>query len=209
MGSVPWTPQLSHTMKYIRWCKLSLAKLKGRKISSRTLQRLKASIQATTDHTSEQSLRAELRAQRKKFSLLSKTAEADRLQWLSRLADQYQQHGLMTKHKAIIALQKREEARTTARRIKAVQHKLQSKGISFVSVPSSDGRSWRDISAKHMVEKTILEVNMAKYSQARSTPFLVEPLASKVGPLGLASGADKSFKGPFKYLLKLHTPPDE
>ena len=126
MGSVPWTPQLSHTMKAIRWCKLSLSKLKGRKISSRTLQRLKASIQSTTDHTSEQSLVDELKAQQKKFSLLCKSAEADRLQWLTRLADQYQNHGLMTKHKAIIALQKREEARTTARRIKAVQHKLQS-----------------------------------------------------------------------------------
>ena len=148
----------------------------------------------------------ELKSQQKKFSLLCKSAEADRLQWLTRLADQYQNHGLMTKHKAIIALQKREEARTTARRIKAVQHKLQSTGISFVSAPSSDGQSWQEISAKHLVEKTIMEVNMAKYSQARSTPFLTEPLASMVGPLGLSQGADEILQGSFQTPAEVPTP---
>jgi hypothetical protein len=72
-------------------------------------------------------------------------------------------------------LQHREQNRHDFKIIKNVLKGKRSQGVQYLDVPDNpneaDPKTWNRITDKKLIEKTILERNIAHFGQSKTTPF--------------------------------------
>jgi hypothetical protein len=113
---------------------------------------------------------------------------------LDTLAEAWAEKNNVNKSSMIKTLKKREEQRSTARKIKLIWGKLEHGSTTVVTIKNQDGTS-SDITEKHAMELAIMEANENKYKQSFHTPFMIPPLDQHVGYRGLTNSAQQVLEG--------------
>ena len=197
MGGVPFSPDYNATRKRIAAWSLLVKRLEGGRVNSRFLQRKmhQADITEYSTITLEQASEERKEAYLENQKLKCNTSRRET--WLATVAGALAAEGKLTKEQHILNMRNRERQRRNARIIRRVNGKLRAGAVTSVIAPDRHGQ-WREVTTKREVEDALIEENIRRFSQARDTPFLQEPLLSAVGPFGTSPGAEEILKGTFQ-----------
>jgi hypothetical protein len=216
-GKISWTPELSILrMREKAWS----LKIKGRTGGGKSgfFSRVcrKAGITIDKKTTTAESIAALTQVKRELRTYKSQH-ESKRTSWLEAIAhawavrednirsrngqpndDDDQQLRIATqaanRYKHLISV---EEQRKTARIIKAANNKLAQKQ-SIVSIIAAGPNNERiTLTDQSSMQEALLAEGRMRGNQAADTPFLVEPLAPLVGPLGITQASDEILDGSF------------
>jgi len=132
----------------------------------------------------------------REYNRIKKQAPESRKTWLQSLADAKAATGNTSAAQHLENMRRREEQRTNARIIRAVNGKTRSGGITTVIGPDSNGHRM-EFHTKSDIEKACLEENERRFNQAKDTPFMVAPLYEHIGPMGAGPGGDAILEGSF------------
>jgi len=175
----------------------------GQKANVRTMLRL--ARQAGVMHLTQGTLsdaEAGLSSALARKRLYKSSSRHKRQDYLDSLAQMYADKNQDTAANALRALKSRESTRIAHRRVKFALNNATRRGITVVTAPDPlhpDSR--REYTDRAGVEAALLRENQSRFKQARTTPFLQEPLFSRVGRIGLNEFTD--------YILNHGTfPPD-
>ena len=104
---------------------------------------------------------------------------------IDREQDSYQLVGKGKKVNIVKQLQRREEQRSTFRRLAALRKSF-GENLSTTSVIKTNDKGFEEeITSKNEMEDAIIESNIHKYHQCElSCPFMQEPLLSQFGAYG-------------------------
>ena len=196
-GSIPYTPELATAGKTIQLWNNVIRKKKGQKISTRYINRLakKVGISKPTDLTlidCEKERNLASRSYRK----LKKNAQTSRTIFIQELATQQAAIGNETVSNAILRINRNEELRESYRRIKLVTKPYYG-ATEKVLIPSPDGQSEIITTNKLQIEQSLSHQNKKKFTDAYSSPFLQEPLASDLGQEAVSNEAKKILNGTY------------
>ena len=185
MGKVPWTPSVSIARARIRFWKLLQSRKKGRKVSSRMLQRTREAAGIQTGTCSIKEIERELKSAFEEYWTIKRQGHQRRDQWLHQMAEALSENG-GSKTTHIKILRTREAQRRTAAAIRSVRNKLVNTTIRKVT-PAEGGEPTEE---RGRVEALILEENARKIKQAWGTPLLTEQTNDIFGRLGDSAASD-------------------
>ena len=108
----------------------------------------------------------------------------NRKSWLESLCEAKAEAGEGDKETVFRNLIRIEQQRRNARIIGRVNEKLKSGSVTSVVAPNESGE-WVEVVGKEEIERALLQENERRFNQAKSTPFLQQPLLNLVGKLGV------------------------
>ena len=119
-----------------------------------------------------------------------KVAKAERKTWLEDLAEAKAAVGDITAEKIIKQIRQREKVSKGWTRIKAANHKTRLGQVTRVERPNGN-RTYTECTTQDAIHAACFANNKEHFWQANHTPFMQEPIQSKVGRLGTGPGAEE------------------
>lgn len=197
-GAIPWTPEITAAQRRITYHRLSLKKLQGHKISAQTVCRAarRAGIQPTltTESQAQTLLHHSIVAY---HQLKKRSGKQARATFLQRLALAKADKGDTDAETELSNLIRVEEQRERFRIIKQAHAASQRGGLTRVTSTSPDG-STVESTSKEEIEAACLAENDSRFSQAKDTPFLTEPLLADFGLLGKSEVVQAVLNGTYE-----------
>ena len=191
-GAVPWSPELHLASMRIRLWLLLIRKLSGRKVDTKYLRRVAKKAANAVPVTASTTLRQaeqQLLEAKQHYKLIKVTAKQRRVTHLQGLALARAAEGWEAEATAVATLTQRERQREQWSLIRRTLGTGRSGGITQITAPDPDNPgSRRQFTEKADIENACHRENERRFNQASDTPFLVEPLLSAVGPIGLSAG---------------------
>jgi hypothetical protein len=180
MGNVPWSPELQLSMTrigYYQRCRLKYCL--HRQVNSRTLmiwfKKAKLTQRATSAAQVIQSLREEFIT----YNSIKKQAPEKRRLFLETLAEAKANEGDLTQENILKQLLRQEEQRSIFKKIKAILTKFRQRVVA-VEVPNEVG-GWDLKTTKLDIEQGCIDENIRRFSQANSTPPLLQHTVQSLG----------------------------
>jgi Reverse transcriptase (RNA-dependent DNA polymerase) len=225
MGAVQWTPTFSKLRLDIKVICLMLnsietrAKKRKKKASGRYIQRLQdMSSLREVRQWDKAELEAKLKLLKAQMRRYKQNSFQERSTWLEGKADALARKAVGTieedveefdaqlyvkREKILRNLKRIEQQRRSARIIKQVNGKLQTRQ-ALTQVEGYD-REGRHVIAqeKDLIEELLLDENITRFTQSGTTPALVEPLSRALGALGLTELGESILRGDFQHLAGL------
>jgi hypothetical protein len=198
MSHIPFSPtMLEHWKKILAW-RLLIRKLEGKKVNSKYLARqLKKAGIKQYHHWSLSEARENLSMTITNYRFEKRNALEYRETWLEGVASARAETGNLSAAQEMRNLLLREKQRSDARQIKYAISSQERRGLHSIEIQNSDGQ-WQELSAKSDIEEALFRELAARFNQASSTPFAVEPLLSSVGRYGELQGAQDILRGSSK-----------
>ena len=183
MGSKKWSPTLQRAIDRYRYMKLSISRIKGRKIGARTLIRLSKKCGFNSEGMSVEELIIERDGAFKEYKSIKKKHIELRETFLEELAQAMEDAGNGKKASNIKNMIERERKIEAFKKIKIVTKGSQNLATTFIRT-KVDGKI-KEISNQEGIEKAIIKENKKKYHQTEGVcPFLREPLRQIFGDYG-------------------------
>ena len=235
MGGVPYSKKYKQLNSAIGFWNEMLRRKQGNRVKSKHLQRLikKAAILiplCTINQYTLEQVKAARWQHFQDYNDFVSTADAARITWLEELAEARAEADLKMRPKSkrkksakyeagahdekaplkkatadqLRQLRDIERIRSSARRVKAAIGINRLSGITMVEAPNDDGVTEQYTDPKGIVRGCIWE-NKRRLRQTEGTPFMQEPLRTRVGYLGIGPGAQEILNGTFQ--CTNNTPP--
>ncbi len=197
-GQTQWSPPIQKAIDTITLYQLISKRHKGCKVSSRLIQRQakKAAVTDARDLNHADVSRRLATAYHHLKTLKRQDVEL-RHTWMEDLASALAAVGKLSQATHLRNLVAREQQRRSFRHIRHMNGKLRHGSVTSVVAPSSTDGAWMEVSDKEGMEKACLDENQRRFRQANDTPFMVEPLRSAIGDLGIGAAADAVLAGNF------------
>jgi hypothetical protein len=181
MGLVPYSEEINIARMTIQLWRAVILKKKGCRFSNNKLRRLERSTGITNSlHFSLEEAKQRESTAFAQYKKLKKTADQRRLTYLEDKATAIAQDTTLTTTNVYKQLIKREEQRSSARRIKHTIGKLKVGGVTKVEVLNKKGEI-EDIITKEGIEKACMVENDIKFLQTSETPLMKGQLAKDFG----------------------------
>jgi hypothetical protein len=241
MGSVQWTPTFAKLRLDIKVISLMLNSIaarsstKGKKPNGKYLQRLKdLSSLKDVKVWNKDELQEQPKCLKNEVRRYKKNSPNERQTWLESRAlvmtrkavegtddnaEEIDAQIYVKREKILRNLKRIEEQRLSARIIKQVNGKLQSR--QALTRAEGYDREGRHVLAleKNLLEELLLAENITRFTEAGVTPALIEPLCNLLGALGLTKIWEEILRGTFtsaqgvdestnRLLRQLARPPD-
>ena len=183
MGGIPWTPELSKIRHTIEVWQLVKKRLKGHKVSARTILRkkIKAGIGEIETNVPLNFANSQVRSEYKKYKEYLLQASLKRQNFQEELAQARANEGKTSIVKEIERMKRVETQRDSARRIRKMNGTLrQNKGLPKVMVQDLNGDEI-EIVEKEAMEKALLDSYEKTLTQSNTTPCMQSPLIERLG----------------------------
>ena len=131
------------------------------------------------------------------YKQVKKDGSTLRQTWMEDLASALASTGKTDAATHLTNLLRREQQRRMFRHIKYVSGQLRLGSVTSVIAPLGQDQAWIEVSTKLDIERACLEENERRFRQANGTPFMVEPLRSLIGDMGIGPTADAILSGTF------------
>ena len=197
-GAVAWSPELQQAINTVTIWQLVCKFRRGLKVNTKYLRRSAraAGLPDAPCHGLEEAKQA-LSEAYSNYKRIKKRSDITRQTWLEGLASTLAKTGTTTTASHYSNLLHREKQRRDARQIRRATGKLQGSGLLSVLAPTVTG-TWEELTVPADIEKACLEENERRFHQASDTPFMVPPLSTIVGHLGIGPTADCILRGEFE-----------
>lgn len=196
-GAVKWSPELQQARDKIKYVALSISKKLKRKVGARVLIRLSEKTSLNTTNMSLEDMKAKLKVLYIEYKAIKKKAAEKRTEYLTSLAEAYEERNMGKKANIIKQLIEREQLRDMYRKLKYINKKANNLSTSYVTVKNENGEKV-DITDRKEMEQAITEENRQKYHQIENTcPFINEPLREQFGDYGIGPETDNVLQGTY------------
>ncbi len=197
MGGKQWSPIFQKARDRIRYFKLSIARMRGRKVHAKTLVQLSKKVGI---NTVGQSLETQLEHLNLSFQIYKKIRskhKEHRSTFIESLASALEAHGKGNKATIVRTLLEQEAQRAMFRRIGRILGKGQNLSSTHVTITNEDG-SKTDLTKKEDMENAIIDENIKKYHQTEPTcPFHHQPLLDHFGFYGEGPATSSVYLGTY------------
>ena len=197
-GQVPFSPEISEAGKTINVWNNIIRKKKGCNISSTYIKRIskKVGISINVNQLSLKECEEERNLATKKYRKLKRNAKQSRIQFLNELAMQHAERGNETSSNIVARMNRNEEMRESYRRIKVITKPFF--GATEKVLIYDENEEKEEVSMEKItIEKALSEQNIKKFTEAYSSPFLQQPLLSKLGQDASTPAAQSIVQGKF------------
>ena len=174
MGGIAWTPKLSIARNQITVWMLVVRRLKGGKVSAKTIIRMKvkANMDRTNTDVSLQMAEDNLVVAFKEYKTFIKNASEKRIEFQYALAAAKAKQGNIKISQAIKNMVRIEEQRDSARRIRYMNGTIRhSSGLTRAVAPNENGE-WVEMNTKYAMEEALRSENNRRFTQANDTPLM-------------------------------------
>ena len=182
---VPFSPRLNTAAKAMQFWNLLSDKMKGKRINSRYLARVKkqARISKLKDNVNFDITIQEAQKARKRYLRLKRSAVLHRKSFLEERAAEAATMGNTSLEKAIKAIREREKMRDIFKRIRSALGKsITGGGLSLVS--RKEGNQNKTFTAERDIVECCMSENVSKYSQAHGSRLCNNLAIRKFGRFG-------------------------
>ena len=184
MGGRSWSPTLQAARDRIKYFRLSIARLKGRKVHANTLTRLSKKININTKDATLANQMEQLDSSYKIYKIIRQRHKELRQSFVEDLAERLEENGNGHKATIVRTLIDLETQRSMYRHIKRTLGNSQSLSTTHITITNENGTT-RELTKQQEMEDAIIKENIKKYHQTENTcPFHHSPLIQDFGFYG-------------------------
>ena len=193
-GKIPWNPKMSEALNIVVMWTLVIKRCKGCKVSTRTILRQK---QKAKTNVSLQTALGKLAEAYTAYREAIRTSKEDRETFINDLATARAKAGKIKVANALKQLIVKEDIRVMWGRIHRMDGTArQGGGLTKVFDINEEGEAV-EYNDQLGIERSCLEENEKRFTQANKTTMLVSPMVDTIGLLGTGEAAEQILEGDF------------